>query len=358
MKQNLDALSVTTVRMLAADMVEKAQSGHPGLPLGAAPMAYVLWTRILRHNPFVPHWPDRDRFILSAGHGSALLYALLHLSGYDLSLEELKQFRQWESRTPGHPEYGVTPGVETSTGPLGQGLAMGVGMAMAERHLASKFNPTLVNHFVYAIVSDGDLMEGVAAEAASLAGHLQLGKLIVLYDDNRISIEGSTDLTFTEDVEARFRAYGWHTVTVPDGEDLDAIESALKAGQREQTRPTLIRVRTQIGFGSPGANTAAVHGSPLGASRMAATRAFFQWPEEPFHIPQEVVQWFKIHAEQGRQICQAWEERVANESTELKERLAGTLPVGWDTPLMALTFAKPIATRAASGMAINALAET
>ncbi|MEO5333862.1 MAG: transketolase [Magnetococcus sp. YQC-5] len=364
MKHNLDTLSVTTLRMLAVDMVEAAQSGHPGMPLGAAPMAYVLWSRIMRHNPADPHWPDRDRFILSAGHGSALLYALLHVSGYDLPLEELKQFRQWGSRTPGHPEHDLTPGVETSTGPLGQGLAMGVGMALAERRLAEIFNPkeglAVVNHHVYVLASDGDLMEGVTAEAASLAGHWQLGKLIVLYDDNKISIEGSTDLTFTEDVEARFRAYGWHTLTVPDGEDLNAIENALLAGQKETQRPTLIRVQTQIGYGSPLANTAGVHGSPLGTERMAATRQFFQWPEETFHVPSEVKERFQQIARKGEHLATEWATAVASleQPEAFRERLAGVLPAAWDQPLMQLTFpGKPMATRSVSGMAINALAD-
>ncbi len=362
MKQNLDALCVTTLRMLAIDMVEQAQSGHPGMPLGAAPMAYALWSRILRHNPRDPSWPDRDRFILSAGHGSALLYALLHLSGYALPLSELKQFRQWGSLTPGHPEHGLTPGVESSTGPLGQGIAMGVGMAMAERELAASFNTaesSVVDHCVYVLVSDGDLMEGVSAEAASLAGHLQLGKLIVLYDDNRSSIEGSTDLAFTEQVEARFQAYGWHTLAVEDGEDLDAIEAALRTAQGVTTQPTLIRVRTQIGFGSPLANTSAIHGSPLGGERMAETRRFFDWPADSFHIPSEVVTHFARIVEQGKQSSAAWASRVAtmDQPALFQDRLAGKLPAGWDQALMGLTFPdKPVATRTVSGVAINALA--
>lgn len=363
MKHTLDSLCVTTLRMLAVDMVEQANSGHPGMPLGAAPMAYVLWTRILRHDPKDPVWPDRDRFILSAGHGSALLYALLHLSGYDLPMTELKHFRQWGSRTPGHPEHGLTSGVETSTGPLGQGLAMGVGMALAERQLGERFNPPggvpVMDHFVYVMVSDGDLMEGVASEAASLAGHWRLGKLIVLYDDNRISIEGSTDLTFTEDVEARFRAYGWQTLTVEDGEDLDAIEAAIQAGRQECHRPTLIRVRTQIGFGSPLANTAAVHGSPLGPTRMEATRAFFNWPSDPFHLPPEVLDRFQQVAQHNHAAVVAWKARVAalEENQLFIARLTGALQEGWDQSLMGLMIPdKPISTRVVSGMAINALA--
>ncbi|MBF0270918.1 MAG: transketolase [Magnetococcales bacterium] len=367
MNLDLDALCVTTLRMLAVDMVEQAQSGHPGMPLGAAPMAHVLWSRFLRHDPSNPDWPDRDRFVLSAGHGSALLYALLHVSGYDLSLDELKNFRQMGSRTPGHPEYGLTPGVACSTGPLGQGLAMGVGMAMAERLLAGQFNGpdgTLVDHRVYVLASDGDLMEGVSAEAASLAGHQRLGKLIVLYDDNRISIEGSTELTFTEDVAARFRAYGWHTLAVEDGEDLEAIAQAIAAGQAEQERPTLIRVRTYIGHGSPLAGSASVHGAPLGAERLAATRTFYHWPATAFHVPEAVVGYRNGVVEQGRQWSGAWagkvqgiEARDPERMILFRQRLAGVLPEGWDEGLNALDFGhKPVATRVASGMAINALA--
>ncbi|NGZ05733.1 MAG: transketolase [Magnetococcales bacterium] len=368
MNLDLDALCVTTLRMLAVDMVEQANSGHPGLPLGAAPMAHVLWSRFLRHDPADPRWPDRDRFILSAGHGSALLYALLHMSGYDLPLEELKRFRQLGSRTPGHPEHGLTPGVECSTGPLGQGLAMGVGMAWAERLLAERFNrpgeSALVDHHVYVLASDGDLMEGVVAEAASLAGHQGLGKLVVLYDDNHISIEGSTELTFTEDVEARFRAYGWHTLAVEDGEDLEAIAHAIEAGRAETGRPSLIRVRTRIGHGSPLAGSAAVHGAPLGAERLAATRVFYHWPNESFHVP-EAVQHYRVGViERGLEWSHAWAAQLAAieaadpvRVAQFREALAGILPDGWDESLARLDFGqKPVATRVASGMAIHALA--
>ena len=268
-----EQLCVNTLRFLAVDAVEKAKSGHPGLPLGAAPMTYVLWDRFMKHNPAQPSWVDRDRFILSAGHGSALLYALLHTFGYGLPLEELKKFRQWESLTPGHPEYGMTVGVEATTGPLGQGFAMGVGMAIAEKHLAAVFNKPglpIVDHFTYALVSDGDLMEGVCAEAASLAATLGLGKLIYLYDDNHISIEGNTELAFTENVRLRFQAYGWQVITVPDGNDLGLIEEALRLAREDKERPTLIAVRTQIGFGSPKQGTAAAHGEPLGSEAAAA----------------------------------------------------------------------------------------
>lgn len=263
--KNPDQLCVNTLRFLSADMIQQANSGHPGLPLGAAPMAYVLWDRFIRHNPRNPQWFNRDRFILSAGHGSALMYSLLHMTGYDLPMDELRDFRQWDSKTPGHPEYGLTPGVDATTGPLGQGFAMGVGMALAERFLAATYNTddcTLVDHYTYAIVSDGDLMEGIASEAASLAGTQKLGKLIYLYDDNCISIEGSTDLAFTEDVEARFRAYDWHVQRVEDGNDIEAIAQAIVAAQAETERPSLIMVKTQIGYGSPKQDQASAHGEP------------------------------------------------------------------------------------------------
>ena len=366
MQKSLDQLCVTTLRMLAADAVEQANSGHPGLPLGAAPMAYVLWHRMMRHNPTNPFWPDRDRFILSAGHGSALLYGLLHLSGYDLTLADLKQFRQWESRTPGHPEYGLTPGVEATTGPLGQGFAMGVGMALAERHMAQRFNKNpsfpLVNHHIYALVSDGDLMEGITAEAASLAGHLRLGKLIYLYDDNRITIEGSTDLTFSENVAARFESYQWQVLEVEDGEDLDSIEGVLRQAQAEAQRPTLIRVRTQIGFGSPKAGSSAVHGAPLG-NGMAATRHFFQWPDTRFHIPPEALNHFRSTLVRGQKQEAEWSALLEEMRIHFPEEVngfvnqtEGILPEGWDRDLATLNFeGKAHATRVASGMALNAL---
>ncbi len=266
----LDLLCINTIRMLSLDAVQTAQSGHPGLPLGAAPMAYVLWTRFLRHNPQQPKWENRDRFLLSAGHGSMLLYSLLHLTGYDLPLDELKRFRQWGSKTPGHPEYGMTPGVEITTGPLGQGLANGVGMAIGGAHLAAKFNKEefpLIDHHIYAIVSDGDLMEGVASEAASLAGHLQLGKLIYLYDDNRVTIEGFTSLAYSEEVPRRFEAYGWHTSTVADGNDLDAIDAAIREAQSVGNKPSLISVKTTIGYGMPTAGTRKAHSDPPAKKR-------------------------------------------------------------------------------------------
>ena len=313
-QEELDQLCINTIRTLAMDAVQKANSGHPGMPMGAAPMAYVLWTRFLKHNPTNPHWPDRDRFVLSAGHGSMLLYSLLHLTGYDLPLEELQDFRQWGSRTAGHPEYGLTPGVETTTGPLGQGFANGVGMALAERFLAEHFNRpdhTIVDHYTYAIVSDGDLMEGVASEAASLAGHLGLGKLIYLYDDNHISIEGSTDLTFTEDVERRFKAYGWHVQRVDDGNDTAAIAAAIEAAQAATEQPSLIMVRTHIAYGSPGKqDTAEAHGAPLGEEEVRRTKENLGWPTEPpFYIPDEVLPRFREAVERGRAWEAEWQAR-------------------------------------------------
>ena len=362
-----DRLAVDTLRFLAADAVEEANSGHPGMPMGAAPMAYVLWSRFLRFDPTDPAWFDRDRFILSAGHGSMLLYGLLHLAGYDLPLEEIRSFRQWGSITPGHPEVHMTPGVEATTGPLGQGFANGVGMAMAERFLAHRFNRPgheVVDHHIYAIVSDGDLMEGVASEAASLAGHMKLGRLVYLYDDNEISIEGSTSLAFTEDVGARFEAYGWHVETVADGEDLAAIERAIEAARSETERPSLIRVRTHIGFGSPKQDDASAHGEPLGPDALRATREKLGWPEERFHIPDEARAAFAAAAERGQAARSAWLERLASygeahpsEGAELKLVMAGELPPGWDEGIPTFPAGeKKLATRAAGGKVLNALA--
>ncbi len=311
---SLDELCVNTIRTLSIDAVQAAESGHPGMPMGMADAAYVLWTKFLKHDPANPDWYNRDRFILSAGHGSMLLYSLLHLTGYDLSLNELKNFRQWDSLTPGHPEYGLTPGVETTTGPLGQGFATGVGMAMAEKHLAAKFNEqdlSLTNHYTYGIVSDGDLMEGISQEAASLAGHLKLGKIIYLYDDNEISIDGSTDLAFTEDVEQRFDAAKWHTIKV-DGHDRDAVEEAIKKAQAETERPSLIICRTHIGFGSPNKqDSAASHGAPLGEEEVLKTKENLNWdPEAKFHIPDEVLTHFRTAVEEGAKRYQEWEQTV------------------------------------------------
>src|SRR5262245_9847314 len=285
----LDQLCINTIRTLTLDAVQKAQSGHPGLPLGAAPMAYVLWTRFLKHNPKNPKWENRDRFLLSAGHGSMLLYSLLYLTGYDLSFDELKNFRQWGSKTPGHPEYGLTPGVEITTGPLGQGFANGVGMAMGAAHLAAKFNTEpfpLIDHYVYAIVSDGDLMEGVAAEAASLAGHLKLAKLIYLYDDNQVTIEGPTSLTFSEDVPKRFEALGWHTSTVADGNNLDEIDAAIREAQAITDRPSLISVKTIIGYGMPSAGTRKAHSDEPGADAVSETKR---------HLHLALVKYFYVY---------------------------------------------------------------
>ena len=295
---DLDQLAVNTIRTLAIDGVQKANSGHPGLPLGAAPMAYVLWTRFLRHNPRNPKWPDRDRFAFSAGHGSMLLYALLYLTGYDLSLDDLKQFRQWGSRTPGHPEYRLTPGVELTTGPLGQGFANGIGLAIAEAHLAATYNQpehAIVDHRTFGLVSDGDLMEGVSYEAASLAGHLRLGKLVYLYDANHVTLAGSTAMIFSEDVRQRFEAAHWHVEHVPDGNDLDALEAAIQKGVDEQDRPSLVIVNTTIGFGSPHkAGTFEAHGNPLGADEVVATKHQLGWPsDEPFFVPDEALRHFR-----------------------------------------------------------------
>jgi len=368
MSTSLDQLCINTIRTLAMDGVQKAKSGHPGMPMGMADVAYVLCTRFLKHNPANPAWPNRDRFVLSAGHGSMLIYGLLHLTGYDLPLEELENFRQWGSRTPGHPEYGLTPGVETTTGPLGQGFANGVGMAIAERFLAATFNRpgfSIFDHFTYAIVSDGDLMEGVSHEAASLAGHLGLGRLVYLYDDNEISIEGSTDITFTEDVPARFRAYGWYVQEV-DGYDLDGIEAAIHAAQEEAERPSLIVCHTHIAYGSPNKqDTAGAHGAPLGEDEVRLTKDALGWPDEAhFLIPEEALAVFRQAVEQGRQAEAEWRETFERyreaypEEAALLETLwTGELPAGWAEALP--TFVPgggPLATRKASGAVLNAIA--
>ncbi|MCA9928495.1 MAG: transketolase, partial [Anaerolineales bacterium] len=364
----LETAAINAIRFLAADGVQQANSGHPGLPMGAAAMAYTIWTRHLRHNPTNPHWANRDRFILSGGHGSMLLYSLLYLSGYDLSLEELKDFRQWGSRTPGHPEYGLTPGVETTTGPLGQGFANGVGMAVAEAHLAAQFNQAghdMIDHTVYAIVTDGDLMEGIASEAASLAGHLQLGKLIYLYDDNRISIDGSTELAFTEDRGARFAAYGWHVQYVADGNDVAAIDAAIQAA-KDDPRPSIIVCRTIIGYGLPTrAGTSKAHGEPPGDAELNGAKENLGWPVEPrFFVPDEVLAFYRQAVNKGAELESAWNAQMAayrvdyaDLAAELERRLAGKLPEGWETAVP--TFPadeKGMATRVASGKTLNALA--
>jgi len=363
----LDQLCINTIRALTIDAVQKAESGHPGLPLGAAPMAYVLWTRFLRHNPRNPKWDDRDRFLLSAGHGSMLLYSLLHLTGYDLSLDELKNFRQWGSKTPGHPEYGLTPGVEITTGPLGQGFANGVGMAMGAAHLAAKFNKDgfpLIDNYVYAIVSDGDLMEGVASEAASLAGHLKLGKLIYLYDDNKVTIEGFTSLAFSEDVPKRFEAYGWHTQTVTDGNNLDEIENAIKVAQSVTDKPSLISVKTVIGFGMPTQGTRKAHSDAPGEEAVRETKKHLGWPEDKqFYIPEEALAHFREAVPRGEQLEAEWRELVGKyteanpEDGELwRTTMSGELPAGWEDHLPKFEDPKSVATRVASGEVINALA--
>src|SRR5919112_1604541 len=364
---DLDQLCINTIRALSLDAVQRAESGHPGLPLGAAPMAYVVWTRFMRHNPRNPKWQGRDRFLLSAGHGSMLLYSLLHLTGYDLPLEDLKRFRQWGSKTPGHPENFLTPGVEITTGPLGQGFANGVGMAMGAAHLAAKFNKpdfSLVDHYVYAIVSDGDLMEGVASEAASLAGHLKLGKLIYLYDDNHVTIEGFTSLAFTENVPQRFESYGWHTSTVADGNDLDAIERAIREAQSVTDRPSLISVKTVIGYGMPTAGTRKAHSDAPGEEAVRETKRHLGWPEDKsFYIPDEALAHFREAIERGEREENEWNalvEKYEGAHAELGRSwsapMSGELPENWEQHLPAFENAKPMATRAASGEVINALA--
>ncbi len=366
---DIDTLCINTLRTLAMDAVQAANSGHPGAPMGLAPLGYVLWTRHLRHNPADPHWPGRDRFVLSAGHASMLLYGLLHLTGYDLSLDEIRNFRQWGSRTPGHPEYGDTPGVETTTGPLGQGFANAVGMAIAEAHLAARFNEAgheIVDHRTYVIVSDGDLMEGISHEAASLAGHLHLGKLVALYDDNRITIDGSTDLTYSDDVAGRFEAYGWHVVTVEDGNDTEALDKAVTEAKDDTRRPSLVIVRTHIGFGSPNKqDTAAAHGAPLGEEEIQLTKRQLGWQwSEPFHVPDEARDHWGKARNRGEARQSVWEKRYdAYRSTygdrgeELDRRLRGELPSGWLDAVPDLSaIDKPMATRKASGLVLNAVA--
>jgi transketolase len=366
-QQPLDQLCINTIRALTLDAVQKAESGHPGLPLGAAPMAYVLWTRFLRHNPHNPKWENRDRFLLSAGHGSMLLYSLLHLTGYDLPLDELKNFRQWGSKTPGHPEYGLTPGVEITTGPLGQGFANGVGMAMGAAHLAAKFNKEnfpLIDHYVYAIVSDGDLMEGVASEAASLAGHLKLGKLIYLYDDNKVTIEGATNLAFSEDVPVRFEAYGWHTQTVADGNNLDEIEKAIRTAQSVTDKPSLISVKTVIGFGMPTQGTRKAHSDAPGEDAVRETKRHLGWPEDKhFYIPEEALAHYREAIGHGEQLEADWralvgkyEEAHPDDAETWRTMTSEELPTGWEDHLPKFEDAKPAATRVSSGEVINALA--
>ncbi len=368
MSHDLDQQCINTLRFLSVDMVQKANSGHPGLPLDAAPMAYVLWTKHMKYHPADPHWADRDRFVLSAGHGSALLYSLLHVTGYDLSMNDLKHFRQWGSKTAGHPEYGHAPGVEVTTGPLGQGLANAVGMAIGEAQLAATYNRDghrVIDHRTWAIVSDGDLMEGVASEAASLAGHLKLGKLVCLYDDNYVTLAAGTDITFSEDRAKRFEAYGWQTIKVADGNDVAAIDAALDEAVADTTRPTLILVRTHIGYGSPKQDSFKAHGSPLGVEDVKATKEQLGWPLQPdFLVPEPALKHFREALQRGTQAQADWNERLRDyakafpePAKELERRLRGELPKGWDADIPTFDAdAKGMATREASGKIMNAIA--
>ncbi|HEY2558460.1 MAG TPA: transketolase [Caldimonas sp.] len=367
MPATLDELCINTLRFLSVDMVQKANSGHPGLPLGAAPMAYALWTTQLKHNPNHPLWPDRDRFVLSAGHGSALLYSLLHVTGYDVSLDDLGHFRQWDSKTPGHPERGHTPGVEITTGPLGQGLANAVGMAIAEAHLAARYNRdghAVVDHRTWVIASDGDLMEGVASEAASLAGHLKLGKLICLYDNNSVTLAAGAEITFSEDRAKRFEAYGWQTIEVGDGNDVAALAKALADARADTDRPSLILVRTHLGYGSPEQDSFKAHGSPLGVADVAKTKAALGWPSEPpFLVPPEAARHFREAVERGAAAESDWNARMdryraafPESARELETRLRGEMPEGWDADVPEFAAdVKGMATRVAGGKVMNAI---
>ncbi len=369
MTVNVDELAINTIRTLSIDSIEKANSGHPGMPMGAAPMAYLLFAKYMNHNPSNPNWFNRDRFVLSAGHGSMLLYSLLHLSGYDLSLEDLQNFRQWGSKTPGHPEYGHTPGVDATTGPLGQGVAMAVGMAMAERHLAAVYNKEelqIVDHYTYSICGDGDLMEGVSAEAASLAGHLKLGRLIVLYDSNDISLDGELNRSFSESVEDRYKAYGWQVIRVENGNDINEISKAIELAKQDD-RPTLIEVKTVIGYGSPNkAGKSASHGSPLGQAEVKLTKEAYNWGyEHQFHIPEEVNNLFATVKEEGiakeaqwNELMKQYKEKYPELANELTLAINGELPQGWDQNLPVYEAGKDnVATRSSSGEVLNALAK-
>ncbi len=369
MSDQSDQQCINTLRFLSVDMVQKANSGHPGLPLGAAPMAYALWARQLKHNPANPHWIDRDRFVLSAGHGSALLYSLLYVTGYDLSLDDIKQFRQWGSKTPGHPERGHTPGVEVTTGPLGQGLTNAVGMAISEAHLAARYNRdghVPIDHHTWAIISDGDLMEGVASEAASLAGHLKLGKLICLYDDNSVTLSAGTDITFSEDRAKRFEAYGWQILHVADGNDVAAVSAALDAARADTTQPSLILVRTHIGFGSPEQDSYKSHGSPLGVENVKKTKEKLGWPvDPPFQVPEPALAQFREALDRGAKAEAKWNGRLdayakafPELAKELHGRLCGELPAGWDADIPVFPAdAKGMSTRVAGGKIMNAFAQ-
>ncbi|MBD2579194.1 transketolase [Oscillatoria sp. FACHB-1406] len=368
--QSLEEVAINSIRFLAIDAVEKAKSGHPGLPMGAAPMAFVLWDRAMRYNPKNPQWINRDRFVLSAGHGCMLQYAMLYLTGYDsVTLDDIKNFRQWDSRTPGHPENFMTSGVEVTTGPLGQGIANGVGLAMAEAHLAARFNKpdsTIVDHYTYVILGDGCNMEGISGEACSLAGHLGLGKLIALYDDNHISIDGNTEISFTEDVSKRFEAYGWHILHVENGNtDLDGIAKAIEEAKSVTDKPSMIKVTTTIGYGSPNkANSAGVHGAALGGDEVKATRENLGWEHEPFDIPEDALKHFRKAVDRGAESEAEWQKvwddyksKYAEEAAEFERMISDKLPEGWEKALPTYTPAdKPLATRKNSEMTLNALA--
>ena len=370
MFNKIDMLSIDSIRTLSIDAIEKANSGHPGMPMGAAPMAYTLWTRHMNINPKNPEWFNRDRFVLSAGHGSMLLYSLLHLAGYDLTMDDIKQFRQWGSKTPGHPEFGHTAGVDATTGPLGQGVAMAVGMAMAERHLAAVYNKdnyNIVDHYTYSICGDGDLMEGVSAEAASLAAHLKLGRLVVMYDSNDISLDGDLNKSFSESVADRFKAYGWQYIRVEDGNNLEEIAKALEEAKTDENRPTLIEVKTVIGYGSPNlSGKSDVHGAPLGADELKLTKEAYKWTfEEDFHVPGEVYDHFKQQiADKGEQAEQAWNELFANYKNEfpelgsqLEKAMKSELVEGWEKDIPVYEEGKSLASRASSGEALNGIAK-
>lgn len=370
MFDQIDSLAISSIRTLSIDAIEKANSGHPGMPMGSAPMAYTLWSRYMNHNPKNPKWFNRDRFVLSAGHGSMLLYSLLHLSGYDVSMDDIKEFRQWGSKTPGHPEYGHTPGVDATSGPLGQGIAMAVGMAMAERHLAQTYNKDnyqVVDHYTYSICGDGDLMEGVSGEAASLAGHLKLGRLIVLYDSNDISLDGDLHQSFSESIQDRFKAYGWQYLRVEDGNDLTSIAKAIEEAQKDDSRPTLIEVRTVIGYGSPNkSGKAASHGAPLGKEETKLTKEAYKWTfEEDFYVPEEVYDVFrKLVAEKGEQKEKEWNELFASYKNEfpelgsqLEQAINNELPANWTNDIPVYEEGKSLASRASSGEVLNAIAK-
>ncbi|SES77670.1 transketolase [Oceanobacillus limi] len=371
MSNNVEQLSINTIRTLSIDAIEKANSGHPGLPMGAAPMAYTLWTDFMNHNPKNSKWFNRDRFVLSAGHGSMLLYSMLHLSGYNVTMDDLRNFRQWDSKTPGHPEVHHTDGVEATTGPLGQGIAMSVGMAMAEAHLAAKYNKedlTIIDHHTYALVSDGDLMEGISHEAASLAGHLKLGKLISLYDSNDISLDGELNRSFSENIEDRFKAYGWQVIRVEDGNDVNELRNAIKQAKENTDQPTLIEVKTVIGYGSPNKSaSSASHGAPLGQDEVSLTKEFYQWPHEEFHVPDEVyadfnekiVQHGKAEEDKWNQLLETYKEKYKKEANELELAMKGELPEGWDKDLPVYeTGEDNLATRASSGEVLNGIAKS